>query len=778
MREAKFSSSSPCRRRCAVWILTAFLLASCGVDSSEESDESLINSGDAAVQTPTVSTLAPEQEQYEIKLEQFSNGLTRTLIDRPDDVEGPMMKFLYVVPSFARDQRRDTSGEIARYVFHANEWIASQNGGFGVRVDTFNGALDIPYVEISVTEDEWASWFDQSLAPAATLLQSMGWPIGQGIEANGNDVYYVIWEAAAGNYKKTGASGGSCRPTIDADNAGFRMVGYAVSMPGGAPCGIEAGRFPFGGSPSTQQAWLSTYGTSGIGFVDHALQMMRKLPGCGYTQSPRDGESFVVPGTNSTEIRGGFIRDLLDAHDPIAMRMPDAPEDLIPELDYRHDTYFHITTDRLARTGCNSDAARHPMWSDTPFYDSAPEVPRRSVLDRPDDVSGPQIHAVYVRAKGTPDRALDTGPEIPAVMRRLDEYMRLQTGGTGIRIDTYQAHVDVTYLPLPKTAEEYVESGTCLGERCPSDIDFLDILRRAGYGDSNKWYVFFYDGGITPNQLCGGAKTGGRSMLINLDDFYRGSCEIPWIASEIDTWSLSLLVGHELFHSLGAVCSSAPDVLKESFHSSIPGDLMYERADGPGIRLDINRDSYWGNGAPSGCDKSAEPIFTAEPNAFVLGDSDLPGIRVGAFEVAPSPRTWWLIPPKAKGDSSLETPTTNVSPTTAPIEPCPSRTDDVALIFSGSLRFRRNVANESIGLIWNRFNGQPSCLVATAVTDANGGYSLELTVEAFKSARWEDGGGYCVVWDENADGEFDVNADPVDCRSELSGEDMKVDLVE
>ncbi|MGA1566831.1 MAG: hypothetical protein ACO39Q_11585, partial [Ilumatobacteraceae bacterium] len=576
----------------------------------EEADEAVEA---AVVETTTSTTVPPEPTAYEVALERFASQTERSLVDRPDEHEGPMMKFLYVVPSFATDRERDVNGEIATYVFHMNEWIASQNGGFGVRVDTYDGALDVPYTEIETTPEEWNSWFAESLAPAAEMLIAQGWPIGRGVETNGEDLYYVIWEAFAGNYAKTGISGGGCRGIIDGSNAQYRMVGFAVANPGDSPCQMDYGRFPFAGDVREQRWYLETNGRPDISFVDHSLQMMRGLPDCGWPQSPFDGELYTVPSTDIVEIRGGFIRDLLEDNDPVAARMGMAPQDSIPELDVRHDTYFHITTGRLARTSCNSDAGRHPMWSDTPFYADSPTVPRRTVLDRPDDVEGRQLHAVYVKAVGVPDRALDTGLELSAALRDFDAWLRQETGGIGVRLDTFEGHLDVTYLPLPMTAEEFVESGDCAGEKCPSDIDFERILIEAGYHDPEKTYAFFYDGGISPPGLCGGARNDSRSLLINLNDFTAGNCPSPWRAESLDVFSLGHLVGHELMHTLGAVCQAAAKA-DDGYHSTDSVDLMFGRADGPGQRLDADRDTYWGPGAPAGCDVSTDGIFTSEPN--------------------------------------------------------------------------------------------------------------------------------------------------------------------
>jgi hypothetical protein len=712
-----------------------------------------------------------EPTAYDLARESFTSLRTRSFSDRPDDHDDPMVKFLYVVPSFATDRQRDTSGEIANYVFHWNEWIASQNGGFGVRVDTFDGALDITYLEIDTTPEEWDSWFDESLAPAAQELIAQGVPIGRDITSD-DDLYYVVWEAFAGTYKKTGASGGQCRGVIDGQNAGYRMVGYAASNPGDEPCRMDYGRFPFGTSPA-EQRYFHSGGMAPPSFVDHTMQLMRGLPDCEWIESPRDGELYTVPGTDIVEIRGGFIRDLLEDHDPLAFRMTwedDATTN--PELDVRHDTYFHITTGNLARTSCNSDAGRHPMWSDVPFYPESPTVPRRSVLDRQDDQEGRQLHAVYVKAQGVPDRALDTGLEIAAALRDLDAWLREETGGIGVRLDTYAGHVDVTYLPLPMTAEQYADSGSCIGERCPSDLDFYQVLVDAGYDDPDKTYAFFYDGGISPSGLCGGAGS-SRSLLINLHDFSQGSCPSPWRSEQLDIFSLGHLVGHELMHTLGAVCSAAP-AASDGYHSGVASDLMFGQADGPGQRLDANRDSYWGPGAPPGCDVSDDEIFTTDPNPEPLDGTSLDSVPTDVTDLQASDRTWWLntAPEEAPSNESGSSPIggnpsgeIGYPADTSVVTQCNEDSEEIAVIFNGQLTGSSR-ANQPMALIWITDN-YGRCIASTTTSSSLGTWVLELPAAAYRNAEWAAGGGYCVVHDANDDGTFDSVGEPLRCGSSI-----------
>ena len=539
----------------------------------------------------------------------FTTPLPRTTVDRPDDSTEPSVKVLYVVPTWATDRQRDTNGEIARSIFAQNEWLASQNGGFGVRLDTFNGALDIGFVRLDVTKDVWASWFDVNLGPAVEMLQQLGWPVESIGESNGDELYYVIWEAFAGNYRLTGRGAGSCRPTIDPTNAGFLAGGIATSMLNGTPCPLKADRFPFRGDASAQRAW---FGSGLTPFVDHSVQMMRGLPGCRRGESPRDGDPYFIPN-DSGEIgtRRGFIRDLLPPHDPLAMRMPSVTDGSRPILDQDHWVYFHITNDRLARTDCNSDASRHPIWDNRPLDRNGYRTLLRSSYDRPDDFTGPQVHVIYAVKNRTADRQFDTNGLIERAIEHMDRWLFEQSGGIGVRFDTYQGRLDVTYFPVPADISS-VNAPNCLAP-CPSEVDILNQYKAAGRFVEGKQYIVFYDGGIVYKSgpgLCGGSLSNSAGSFINLDHAIGRTCSsIPWFGFKTSDWSIGLLALHEMFHALGVV-----------FHSSDPTDLMHGSA-GNGSRLDPGRDDYWGNTSGPYPDLSKSPLFTLKASPF---DSPFP----------------------------------------------------------------------------------------------------------------------------------------------------------
>ena len=538
----------------------------------------------------------------------FTEPLPRSSVDRPDDRPGvPHVKVLYVVPTWATDQHRDTSGEIAQGIFADEEWLAAQNGGFGLELDTYQGHLDIGYASLDVPEEEWESWFTDWLIPAVDALRAIGWPVDPELDSATSDLYFVVWEAHAGAYLKTGAGAGTCRPAADATNRGVPLSGIAAAMKDRTPCHSSLGRFPFDGTPEQQRTWFA----SGVHtFVDSAMQVQRRLPGCGEPVAPNAGEPYVVPGGDgSVEIRGGFIRDLLEPYDPVALRMQDAIGDTVPVLDVRHDTYFHITSGRLATIDCNSDASRGWLWSDLPLDDEGERTTLRSSYDRPDDVAGRQVHFVYAVRNGTPDRSFDTDVQVTDAIAQMQEWLAQEADGTQWRIDTFNGEPDVTYFPLPPSVGDPTGKD-CAVVRCPNEDEILAAYVAAGRSQPDKVYVVLYDGGMDDGGKpgpCGSSS--GSAAFIHLDDAINANaCAIPWSSTSVHGWSIGLLTTHELLHALGAVCPTGASAA-DGGHSSDRDDIMFGQADDTtGNLLDPGRDDYWGVAA--GCtDLSADTIF-------------------------------------------------------------------------------------------------------------------------------------------------------------------------
>src|SRR5256885_507384 len=75
----------------------------------------------------------------------------------------------------------------------------------------------------------------------------------------------------------------------------------------------------------------------------------------------------------------------------------------------------------------------------------------RSTVDRPDEVSGPQVHGFYVVPSDLEDRALDTSGVIAASVSNWEVWLQAQTGGRDLRLDLFQGQPDVTFFRMPQT---------------------------------------------------------------------------------------------------------------------------------------------------------------------------------------------------------------------------------------------------------------------------------------------------------------------------------------
>jgi len=75
----------------------------------------------------------------------------RSYTDRPDDTPGMyQVHFLYVLPADGTDYQRDQDGKINITVDTVNEWFAGQTGGSTIRFDTYQGELDITFVQLDM----------------------------------------------------------------------------------------------------------------------------------------------------------------------------------------------------------------------------------------------------------------------------------------------------------------------------------------------------------------------------------------------------------------------------------------------------------------------------------------------------------------------------------------------------------------------------------------------------------------------------------------------------
>jgi hypothetical protein len=256
----------------------------------------------------------------------------------------------------------------------------------------------------------------------------------------------------------------------------------------------------------------------------------------------------------------------------------------------------------------------------------------RSVTDMPDDLSGPQIHFLYVVPSDGADGQLDTNGGMEQSIARIEHWFEGQTGDQALRIDTYKGVPDITFVRLPHSDAQATSTNPW-----PLWVMGQDLVA-AGFNNPAKAYAAFYDGHST--WACGGAKS---PALPQLGAMYlrawpshdpRPCSEAPGIGTGLlapGYFEIGLL--HEVMHSLGFTPRCAPHASVDGYGDHVddsPTDIMY----GPDVRstagwnwshavLDYNHDDYYRARIP-GCPDLANsayigPIPSFHLNVTVLG---------------------------------------------------------------------------------------------------------------------------------------------------------------
>jgi len=84
--------------------------------------------------------------------------LPRSTVDRPDDIPGLQVHVVYAVPSDGVDRGFDTDGGIESSTASYQQWLAGQTGGRVLRMDTYQGSLDITFQRLPRTDAVYASF--------------------------------------------------------------------------------------------------------------------------------------------------------------------------------------------------------------------------------------------------------------------------------------------------------------------------------------------------------------------------------------------------------------------------------------------------------------------------------------------------------------------------------------------------------------------------------------------------------------------------------------------
>jgi hypothetical protein len=240
-------------------------------------------------------------------------------------------------------------------------------------------------------------------------------------------------------------------------------------------------------------------------------------------------------------------------------------------------------------------------------------VSSRSGVDRPDEVTGEQVHVVYVLPSDRTDRRLDTDGTLRNTVGSWQTWLGGQTGGRVFRLDTYQGELDITFVRLARSNATMRSYGAFVRDTIEKDLTALGLVI------APKIYAVYYDGGST--FACGGGAwpptLPGRVAALYLQGTPPGAAACntnPFAGSPTAAPRyLEFAMIHEIMHTLGVVSSAAPHFTLAGHSSDSPTDLMYAGSApwAPSV-LDVGQDDYYNpGGLPSGVlNFAASPYLT------------------------------------------------------------------------------------------------------------------------------------------------------------------------
>jgi hypothetical protein len=212
-------------------------------------------------------------------------------------------------------------------------------------------------------------------------------------------------------------------------------------------------------------------------------------------------------------------------------------------------------------------------------------------VDRPDAVTGPQVHAVVA----VPADASDTfGAEAGRLADDVASLVGWWQGQDPTRVPRFDqalfggvSCLDISFVRLSGSAATYANQGAG-----PTFNRVMSGLESNGVAAGYKKYLVYFDGPAVEDGVCG---TGAG-------DFSSGpSYAVVWLAGCPDV-ATDAVAAHELLHSFGALPDGAPHACPAAHGGTghpcdSPTDVLYPFAV-PGVALsaqvlDFNHDDYY-----------------------------------------------------------------------------------------------------------------------------------------------------------------------------------------
>ena len=153
-------------------------------------------------------------------------ALPRASADRPDELRGSQVHVIYAVPRDGTDRRLDVTGALESSVASFQRWLATETGGPNLRLDTFQGALDVTFVRLRKTDAQIAARDAFVRDELETLLADAGFAAPKKL--------YAVYYDGSSTYA---CGGGAWPPTLPGRVAAMYLHGRPAGSP---PCDSNA----------------------------------------------------------------------------------------------------------------------------------------------------------------------------------------------------------------------------------------------------------------------------------------------------------------------------------------------------------------------------------------------------------------------------------------------------------------------------------------------------------------------------------------------------------
>jgi len=218
----------------------------------------------------------------------------------------------------------------------------------------------------------------------------------------------------------------------------------------------------------------------------------------------------------------------------------------------------------------------------------------RSLVDRPDDFAGYQIHLVYVAVKDSVDSKWDTGGKMASWIQESQNWLDRQIGRK-LLFDTYQGNFDVTHMSSGYSREELCNL-KCEGlEKLEKEY----VLQNPSYNGS-KTVVFVLNEDLDKG-YCGWADSPGNFAVLSLGS---SRCDDQNASKTYGLAWPALTLLHELFHTYGIdhKCFDSSDLMIGS--PECPNNRAFKL-----VTLDSKKNQYVGSESSDGIDLLKLPIW-------------------------------------------------------------------------------------------------------------------------------------------------------------------------